>query len=48
MVVSTDQWCAEVGSFNCHRLWLSIFKWNNNHVLKDRFYIFYDVQSAKF
>ena len=30
MVVSTDQWRAEIGSFNCHRLRLSKFKWNNN------------------
>ena len=32
MVVSTDQWRAETGSFNCCSLCLSKFKWENNHM----------------
>ena len=32
MVVGTDQWCAEIGSFNCHRLCSSKFKWGNNQL----------------
>ena len=32
MVVSTNQWRAEIGSFNCHRLCLSKFKWDNNQM----------------
>ena len=31
MVVSTDQWRTEIGSFNCHSLCLSKCKWDNNH-----------------
>ena len=32
MLVSNDQWCAKIGSFNCHRLCLSKLKWNNNQM----------------
>ena len=32
MVVSTDQWHAEIDSFNCHRLYLSKFKWDTNQM----------------
>ena len=32
MVVSTDQWRAEIGSFNCHSLYLLKCKWDDNHV----------------
>ena len=40
MVVSTDQWRAEIGSFNCHRLCLSKFKWINQMFLKIVFIYF--------
>ena len=32
MVVSTDQWRAEIGSFNCHSLYFLKCKWDDNHV----------------
>ena len=45
---STDQWRAGIGSFHCHRLCLSKFKWNNNQMfLKIAFIFSADVQSFK-
>ena len=41
MVVSTDQWRAEIGSFNCHRLRLSKFKWNNNQMFLKIVFIYF-------
>ena len=41
MVVSTDQWRAEIGSFNCHRLSLSKFKWNNNQMFLKIIFIYF-------
>ena len=41
MVVSTDQWRAEIGSFNCHRLSLSKFKWNNNQMFLKIVFIYF-------
>ena len=41
MVVSTDQWRAEVGSFSCHRLCLSKFKWNNNQMFLKIAFIYF-------
>ena len=46
MVVSNDQWRAEIGSFNCHRLYISKFMFSD--VFKDQFYIFStELQSFK-
>ena len=41
MIVSTDQWCAEIGSFNCHSLYLSKCEWDNNHVFLKIFLIYF-------
>ena len=41
MVVSADQWRTKIGSFNCHRLRLFKFEWDNNQMfLKINFYMF--------
>ena len=39
MVVRTDQWRAEIGSFNCHRLCWSKFKWDNNRIFLEIIFI---------
>ena len=41
MPVSTDQWRAEISSFNCHRLYLSKFKWDNNQVFLKIVFIYF-------
>ena len=41
MVVSTDQCCAEIGSFDCHRLRLSKFKWYNNQMFLKIVFIYF-------
>ena len=41
MVVSTDQWQAEIGSFNCHTLSLSKFKWDNNQMFLNIIFIYF-------
>ena len=41
MVVSTDQCCAEIGSFDCHRLRLSKFKWCNNQMFLKIVFIYF-------
>ena len=39
MVVSTDQWHAEIGSFSCHSL--SKCKWDNNHMFLNIIFIYF-------
>ena len=41
IAVSTDQWCAEIGSFNCDRLHLSKFKWDNNQIFLKIVFIYF-------
>ena len=41
MAVSTDQWRAEIGSFNCHCLCLSKCKWDNNHMFLKIIFIYF-------
>ena len=41
LVVITDQWRAEIGSFNCNRLHLSKFKWNNNQMFLNIVFIYF-------
>ena len=41
MVVITDQWRAEIGSFSWHRLCLSKFKWNNNQIFLKIIFIYF-------
>ena len=40
MVVSTDQWRAEIGSFSCHSLCVSKCKWYNNHMFLKIIFIY--------
>ena len=41
MVVNSDQQRAEIGTFNCHRLGLSICKWDNNQMLLKIIFIYF-------
>ena len=45
MVVSTDQWRTEIGSFNCHRLRLFKFKWDNNQMFLKIIFIYFLLMS---
>ena len=41
MAASTDQWRAEIGSFNCHCLCFSKCKWDSNHMFLKIIFIYF-------